>query len=77
MALPSYMTGKIDPEEVQAVLTVAGSPFLRMTKAIHYLLQYPYGCVEQTSSGVMALAALRGRPEGAGWGSAWPKPINF
>jgi uncharacterized protein YfaS (alpha-2-macroglobulin family) len=33
---------------------------LRMTQAIHYLLQYPYGCVEQTSSGVLALAALRG-----------------
>ena len=60
VALPSYLKGKIDPEEVQAVLTVAGSPFLRMTDAIHYLLQYPYGCVEQTSSGVIALAALRG-----------------
>ncbi|MFZ5449785.1 MAG: alpha-2-macroglobulin family protein [Thermodesulfobacteriota bacterium] len=60
VALPSYLSGKVDPEEVQAVLTVAGSPFLRMTEAIHYLLQYPYGCVEQTSSGVMALAALRG-----------------
>lgn len=60
VALPSYLTGKVDPEEVQAVLTVAGSPFLRMTEAIQYLLQYPYGCVEQTSSGVMALAALRG-----------------
>ncbi|MHB9072301.1 MAG: alpha-2-macroglobulin family protein [Desulfobaccales bacterium] len=63
VALPSYLTGKVDPEEVQAVLTVAGSPFLRMTEAIHYLLQYPYGCVEQTSSGVMALAALRGAIE--------------
>ena len=39
---------------------MAGSPFLRMTEAIHYLLDYPYGCVEQTSSGVLALAALRG-----------------
>ena len=62
--LPGYLTGKdaeqINPEEVKAVLTVAGSPFLRMTEAIHYLLDYPYGCVEQTSSGVLALAALRG-----------------
>ena len=31
-----------------------------MSEAIHYLLNYPYGCVEQTSSGVLALAALRG-----------------
>jgi uncharacterized protein YfaS (alpha-2-macroglobulin family) len=62
--LPGYLTGKpagqIDPAEVKAILTVAGSPFLRMTEAIHYLLNYPYGCVEQTSSGVLALAALRG-----------------
>jgi uncharacterized protein YfaS (alpha-2-macroglobulin family) len=63
VALPSYLEGQIDPQEVQAVLTVAGSPFLRMTEAIHYLLQYPYGCVEQTSSGVLALAALRGAIE--------------
>ncbi len=27
---------------------------------MHYLLTYPYGCIEQTSSGVLALAALRG-----------------
>ena len=62
--LPAYLSGnsagKINPEEVKAVLTVAGSPFLRMSEAIHYLLEYPYGCVEQTSSGVLALAALRG-----------------
>ncbi|MDO9531630.1 MAG: alpha-2-macroglobulin family protein, partial [Deltaproteobacteria bacterium] len=62
--LPASLTGKpsepINPEEVKAVLTVSGSPFLRMTEAIHYLLNYPYGCVEQTSSGVLALAALRG-----------------
>jgi uncharacterized protein YfaS (alpha-2-macroglobulin family) len=58
--LPAYLSEKVDPEEVQAVLTVAGSPFLRMSEAIQYLLHYPYGCVEQTSSGVLALAALRG-----------------
>ena len=62
--LPGSLTGKnagqIEPGEVKAILTVAGSPFLRMTEAIHYLLNYPYGCVEQTSSGVLALAALRG-----------------
>jgi hypothetical protein len=62
--LPDYLTGQpagqISPQEVKAVLTVAGSPFLRMTEAIQYLLNYPYGCVEQTSSGVLGLAALRG-----------------
>ena len=45
--------------ESRAVLTLSGSPFLRMTAGLRYLLQYPYGCVEQTSSVVMPLAALR------------------
>jgi uncharacterized protein YfaS (alpha-2-macroglobulin family) len=60
LVLPTYLKGDANPQEVQAVLTVAGSPFLRLTPAIHYLLRYPYGCVEQTSSGVLALAALKG-----------------
>lgn len=64
VTLPPYVTGdhakKLDWGEVQAILTISGSPFLRMTDAIHYLLAYPYGCVEQTASGILALAALRG-----------------
>jgi hypothetical protein len=51
---------KIGYDDVKAVLTLSGSPFLRVREAIRYLLHYPYGCVEQTSSGVLALAALRG-----------------
>jgi alpha-2-macroglobulin len=61
--LPPYLTGDKAPAEageVQAVLTVSGSPFLRFTRPINYLLTYPYGCVEQVSSGVLGLAALRG-----------------
>jgi len=49
----------LNPEEVVVNLTVSGSPFLRMAKAIEYLLHYPYGCVEQTSSGIIPLAGLR------------------
>ena len=64
ITLPPYLTGeaaqKLNPAEVQAVLTLSGSPFLRLSEAMRYLLTYPYGCVEQTSSGVLALAALRG-----------------
>jgi uncharacterized protein YfaS (alpha-2-macroglobulin family) len=61
--LPSYLTSaaaKVNPEEIHAVLTLSGSPFLRFTKPIDYLLTYPYGCVEQISSGVLGLAAIRG-----------------
>jgi hypothetical protein len=63
-SLPSYLTSKggkeVNPQEVKALLTLAGSPFIKMSRAIQYLLHYPYGCVEQTSSGVLALASLRG-----------------
>ncbi|MBM4300755.1 MAG: hypothetical protein FJ121_04370 [Deltaproteobacteria bacterium] len=80
--LPDYLTGEpagqINPDEVKAILTVAGSPFLRMTEAIHYLLNYPYGCVEQTSSGVLALAALRGAiQKGLVSGVSLPETDNY
>ena len=45
--------------EARATLLLSASPFLRMTAGLRYLLHYPYGCIEQTSSGVMPLAALR------------------
>lgn len=49
----------LHPDDVKALLTITGSPFIKMSKGLRYLLHYPYGCVEQTSSGVMPLAALR------------------
>jgi uncharacterized protein YfaS (alpha-2-macroglobulin family) len=51
---------ELNPDDVKAVFTISGSPFLRMSKGLRYLLKYPYGCVEQTSSGVIPLSALRG-----------------
>ncbi len=48
-----------DLSEISARLTIAGSPLAPLAPALQYLLEYPYGCVEQTSSGVMALAGLR------------------
>jgi hypothetical protein len=64
LPLPPDLTGpaggKVSLEEVQAVLTLSGSPFTRLARPLHYLLTYPYGCVEQTSSGVLGLAALGG-----------------
>jgi len=64
LPLPAYLSqaeaGKLNLEEIQAVITLSGTPFTRLARPIRYLLQYPYGCVEQTSSGVLGLAALRG-----------------
>lgn len=63
LTLPPFLSrgeAKVAPGEVQAVLTVTGSPFVRLSRAIDFLLTFPYGCVEQTASGVLGLAALRG-----------------
>ncbi|HNT34117.1 MAG TPA: alpha-2-macroglobulin family protein, partial [bacterium] len=51
---------EIEPEDFTVELTLSKSPFLRMKPGLQYLLKYPYGCIEQTSSGVIPLAALRG-----------------
>ena len=44
--------------EVTATVTLASSPLVRAVPALEYLIDYPYGCVEQTASRVIALAAL-------------------
>ena len=49
----------VEPEDLQALVTLSGSPFLRLKPGLTYLLRYPYGCVEQTSSGILPLASLR------------------
>ncbi len=63
LSLPDAVRGIDTPEEgldeVRCLLTLSSSPFLRMRGGLRYLLHYPYGCVEQTSSGVLPLAALR------------------
>jgi hypothetical protein len=50
----------LNPEEVSCWLTISSAPLSKLAPAFKYLLQYPYGCVEQTSSGVLPLAGLRG-----------------
>ncbi|WP_448518958.1 alpha-2-macroglobulin family protein [Rhodoflexus sp.] len=43
--LRDYLTGSVD-----ARLTVSRSPVIEFGKELNFLLQYPYGCVEQTIS---------------------------
>ncbi len=50
---------ELSNKDLSFVLTLSGSPFLKLSGGLRYLLQYPYGCAEQTSSGVLPLAALR------------------
>ncbi|HNW34285.1 MAG TPA: alpha-2-macroglobulin family protein, partial [Candidatus Ozemobacteraceae bacterium] len=44
---------------LKAVLALTTTQLSRLTPGMHYLLRYPYGCVEQTSSGIIPLAAMR------------------
>ena len=63
LPLPTELLNKHNHELTKSSminLTVSSNPFIKLTGGLLYLLQYPYGCVEQTSSKVLPLAALRG-----------------
>ena len=40
-------------------MTLAATPWTRLVPAVSYLMDYPHGCVEQTSSRIIGLAAIR------------------
>ncbi|MFH0823396.1 MAG: alpha-2-macroglobulin family protein, partial [Pseudomonadota bacterium] len=46
-------------EDFKARVTLSTNSWTRMAPGLKYLLRYPYGCVEQTSSGIIPLAGMR------------------
>lgn len=61
--VPEYvasMTGSETDGALSARLNLSLSPFARLSPALKYLMHYPYGCLEQTSSAIIPLAAMRG-----------------
>lgn len=44
---------------LNAHITVSNTPWTKLVPAISYLMDYPHGCVEQTSSRIIGLAAIR------------------
>ncbi len=44
---------------LKAILALSMTEWTKIAPGLRYLLQYPYGCIEQTSSGLIPLAALR------------------
>src|SRR5208337_228198 len=50
----------VNRSDFQANLVLSTNQWSKIAPGLKYLLHYPYGCVEQTSSGVIPLAALRG-----------------
>ncbi len=49
----------LHPADLSANLTLSLTNWNRIAPGLKYLLRYPYGCVEQTSSGLIPLAAMR------------------
>lgn len=47
------------PGTAKASLVLGGSPAVELSGALRYLLEYPYGCVEQTTSRMVPLIYLR------------------
>ena len=53
------LAGVLDDERAEMELTAGANPLLRLQKALEYVADYPYGCVEQTTSRLMPLYLLR------------------
>ena len=49
----------INPEDFKAYLSLSATNWTRIAPGLKYLLHYPYGCVEQTSSGIIPLVGIR------------------
>jgi uncharacterized protein YfaS (alpha-2-macroglobulin family) len=49
----------LDNEFAKTDVTISANPALRIQEAFKYIIEYPYGCVEQTTSKLMPLYILR------------------
>ncbi len=58
-ALKSLDTSDLTSRDFKAHLVLSTTNWAQIEPGLKYLLRYPYGCVEQTSSGIIPLAGLR------------------
>ena len=60
--LPAYlasMSAIAGKGTISARLNVSTTPWPKLAPSLRYLMRYPYGCLEQVSSGLIPLAGLR------------------
>ena len=57
-AVRHHNPNEVNPADYKAYLTLAATDWARIEPGLKYLLTYPYGCVEQTSSGIIPLAGI-------------------
>jgi uncharacterized protein YfaS (alpha-2-macroglobulin family) len=50
---------ELHPETTRTTLTVSGRPLVEFSPVANDLIDYPYGCAEQTSSRILALLAAK------------------
>jgi uncharacterized protein YfaS (alpha-2-macroglobulin family) len=58
--LKTLDSSTLNPEDFKVRLSLSLTNWSKLVPGLKYLLRYPYGCVEQTSSGIIPLAGLRG-----------------
>ena len=58
-ALKALKPEDINPGDFKAILSFSTTNWTRIAPGLKYLLRYPYGCIEQTSSGIIPLAGIR------------------
>ena len=58
-ALKALKPDDINPGDFKANLSFSTTNWTRIAPGLKYLLRYPYGCIEQTSSGIIPLAGIR------------------
>ncbi len=59
-ALKTLSPQDFNPADFKAYLSLSNTNWAKIAPGLKYLLNYPYGCIEQTSSGVIPLAGIRG-----------------
>jgi uncharacterized protein YfaS (alpha-2-macroglobulin family) len=70
------LAGGFLPRTARCRLTVAGSPTVELAGAVDYLLEYPYGCLEQTTSRLVPLIYLPELAAGSCPGSVEPQEVE-
>jgi len=63
--LKDLKSSEISAGDLTAHLSLSTTNWARLEPGLRYLMQYPFGCLEQTSSGIIALAGVRGLVESA------------
>ena len=53
----------VDDDTVELSITATANPLYRLQRNLNFLMHYPYGCVEQTTSSCMPLYLLQKSPE--------------